>query len=104
MDYDLIIGIGFAQKESVKKVAAQFPKKQFAIVDSEVNLPNVRSLMFEEHEGAYLIGAIAALTSKTGRLDRRRHGHPAHRRFAMGYEAGAKKVNLQVTVLANYVA
>jgi len=103
-DFDLIIGIGFAQKEAVKKVATQFPKKQFAIVDSQVDLPNVRSLMFEEHEGAYLIGAIAALTSKTGKI-----GFvggmdiPLIRRFAMGYEAGAKKVNPRVTVLANYV-
>ena len=92
------------RKNPVKKVAAQFPKKHFAIVDSEVDLPNVRSLMFEEHEGAYLIGAIAALTSKTGKI-----GFvggmdiPLIRRFAMGYEAGAKKINPQVIVLANYV-
>ena len=103
-DFDLIIGIGFAQKEAVKKVAAQFPKKHFAIVDSEVDAPNVRSLMFEEHEGAYLVGAIAALTSKTGKI-----GFvggmdiPLIRRFEMGYEAGAKKINPGITVLANFV-
>src|SRR5882724_4390831 len=49
-DFDLIIGIGFAQKEAIKKVAAQFPKKHFAIIDAEVDATNVRSLMFEEHE------------------------------------------------------
>src|SRR5581483_10933768 len=55
-------------------------------------------------EGAYLVGAIAALTSKTGRI-----GFvggmdvPLIRRFAMGYEAGAKKANPQITVLVNYV-
>src|SRR3989441_10719543 len=54
-DFDLIIGIGFAQKEAIKKVAAQFPQKHFAIVDAEVNAPNVRCLLFEEHEGAYLV-------------------------------------------------
>src|SRR5436190_1946293 len=103
-DFDLIIGIGFAQKEAIKKVAAQFPKKHFAIVDAEVNAPNVRSLMFQEHEGAYLVGAIAAMTSKTGKI-----GFvggmdiPLIRRFEMGYEAGAKKVNPQVNVLANFV-
>ena len=102
-DFDLIIGIGFAQKEAIQKVAAQFPKKHFALVDSQVDAPNVRSLMFEEHEGAYLIGAIAALTSKTGKV-----GFiggmdvPLIRRFAMGYEAGAKAVNPKVTVIANY--
>jgi len=102
-DFDLIIGVGFAQKEAIQKVAAQFPKKHFALVDSQVDAPNVRSLMFEEHEGAYLIGAIAALTSKTGKV-----GFiggmdvPLIRRFAMGYEAGAKKINPQITVIENY--
>lgn len=103
-DYDLIIGIGFAQKEAIKKVAALFPKKHFAIVDSQVDAPNVRSLLFEEHEGAYVIGAIAALTSKSGKL-----GFiggmdiPLIHRFALAYEAGARHVKPEVTVAANYV-
>jgi basic membrane protein A len=103
-DFDLIIGIGFAQKEAIAKVAAQFPQKHFVIVDSQVDAPNVRSLMFEEHEGAYIVGAIAAMTSQTGKV-----GFvggmdvPLIRRFEMGYEAGAKKINPQVVVIANYV-
>jgi len=103
-DFDLIIGVGFAQKEAIKKVAGQFPNRHFAIVDAEVTAPNVRSLMFEEHEGAYLIGAIAAMTSKTGKI-----GFvggmdiPLIRRFEMGYEAGAKKINPKITVIANFV-
>jgi len=103
-EYDLIVGVGFAQKEAVKKVAAQFPQRHFALVDSLVDAPNVQSLMFEEHEGAYLVGAIAAMTSKTGKI-----GFvggmdiPLIHRFEMGYEAGAKKINPQVSVRANYV-
>jgi len=103
-EFDLIIGVGFAQKEAVKKVAAQFPNRHFAIVDSEVDASNVRSLMFEEHEGAFVVGAIAAMTSKTGKI-----GFvggmdiPLIRRFAMGYAAGAKHVNPQIKVLDNYV-
>ncbi len=103
-DFDLIIGVGFAQRDALQKVAAQFPKKSFAIVDAEVDLPNVRSLLFEEHEGAFLVGAIAALTSKTGKI-----GFvggmdiPLIRRFEMGYEAGAKRIQPQITVFANYV-
>src|ERR1051326_2494430 len=103
-DFDLIIGIGFAQRDALRKVAAQFPKKSFAIVDAEVDLPNVRSLMFEEHEGAFLVGAIAALTSKTGKI-----GFvggmdiPLIRRFHVAYRSGAKKINPHITVLANYV-
>ena len=102
-DFDLIIGIGFGQKEALQKIAAHFPKTHFALVDAEVNAPNVRSLMFEEHEGAYIIGAIAAMTSKTGKI-----GFvggmdvPLIRRFELGYEAGAKKINPHITVLDNY--
>jgi len=102
-DYDLIIGIGFVQKETVQKVAAKFPQKHFAIVDAQVDAPNVRSLMFEEHEGAFIVGAIAAMTSKTGKV-----GFvggmdvPLIRRFETGYEAGAKKINPQIGVVANF--
>ncbi len=103
-DFDIIIGIGIAQQEAVRKVAGQFPDRKFAIVDAEVALPNVRSLLFEEHEGSYVVGAIAAMASKTGKL-----GFiggmdiPLIRRFQMGYEAGARKVNPKAKVVANYV-
>lgn len=103
-NFDLIIGIGFAQTEAVKKVASQFPKIKFAIVDGEVTANNVRSLLFEEHEGSFLVGAIAALKSKTGNI-----GFiggmdiPLIRRFAMGYEAGAKYVNPKAQMTINYI-
>ncbi|HOX56639.1 MAG TPA: BMP family ABC transporter substrate-binding protein [Candidatus Paceibacterota bacterium] len=103
-DFDLILGIGFAQREAIQKVAAQFPKRHFAIVDAQVEARNVRSLMFQEHEGAYVVGAIAAMTSKTGKI-----GFvggmdiPLIRRFELGYQAGAKKINPRIGVLANFV-
>lgn len=103
-DFDLIIGIGFAQAEAVKKVSAQFPKAKFAIVDGEVKAANVRSLLFEEHEGSFLVGALAALKSKTGHV-----GFiggmdiPLIRRFAMGYEAGAKYVNPKIKTTQNFI-
>lgn len=103
-DFDLIIGIGFAQADAVKKVAALFPDKKFAIVDSEVEGANVRSLMFEEHEGSYLVGAIAALQAKSGKV-----GFiggmdiPLIRRFQMGYEEGVKKINPKASITVNYV-
>jgi basic membrane protein A len=102
--FDLVIGVGFAQKEAIQKVAGQFPKTRFAIIDAEVRAPNVKSLLFEEHEGAYLVGAIAAITSKTGKI-----GFvggmdiPLIRRFHLAYEAGAKHINPAIQVLANYV-
>lgn len=102
--YDLIVSIGFAQKEAVRKIAPQFPSQKFLIVDSEVNAPNVRSAMFEEHEGSYVIGAIAALSSKTGKV-----GFiggmdvPLIRRFQKGFEAGAKKINPGLKMVVNYL-
>lgn len=103
-NFDLVIGIGFAQKEAVKKVASQFPNIKFAVVDGEVTAPNVRSLMFAEHEGAFVVGALAAMASKThsvgfvGGMD-----IPLIRRFAMGFAAGAKYVDPKISVTENYV-
>ncbi len=103
-DYDLIISIGFAQAEALSKVAAQFPQRKFAIVDSEIKLPNVRSLMFEEHEGSYLAGALAAMKSPSGKIGFiGGMDNPLIRRFLLGYEAGAKAVNPKATVVTNFV-
>ncbi|MGZ3694600.1 MAG: BMP family lipoprotein [Bdellovibrionota bacterium] len=102
-DFDIIIAIGFSMAEAMKKVAAQYPKLHFALVDGEVNLPNVRSLLFEEHQGSFLVGAIAGLVTKTnkvgflGGMD-----VPLIRRFQMGYEAGIKKVNPKAKLITNY--
>lgn len=103
-DLDLIIGVGFAQMDAVKKIAAQFPQKKFAIVDGEVNLPNVKSLLFEEHEGSYVVGALAAMKSSGARV-----GFiggmdiPLIRRFEMGYEAGAKKIKSDTKLVSNFI-
>ncbi len=103
-DFDLIIAIGFSQSEAVKKVAEKFPARHFAIVDGNVQAPNVRALLFQEHEGSYLVGALAALTSKTGKI-----GFiggmdiPLIRRFEMGYKAGAQKINPKIQITSNYV-
>ncbi len=103
-DFQLILAIGVSQADALKKVAPQFPGKQFAIVDAEVAGPNVRSLLFQEHEGSFVVGAIAAMASKSGKL-----GFiggmdiPLIRRFEMGYAAGAKHVNPKIQVLNNYI-
>jgi basic membrane protein A and related proteins len=103
-DFDLIIGIGFAQAEAVKKISAQFPDKKFAIVDGDVKNPNVKSLLFEEQEASYLVGAIAALKSKSGKI-----GFiggmdiPLIRRFEMGYKAGIEKGNGKAALVSNFI-
>lgn len=102
--FDLILAIGFSQAEALRKVAPLFPAQKFAIVDAEVDLPNVKSLMFEEHEGSYLIGAISALKSKTGTI-----GFiggmdiPLIRRFEMGFKEGALKVNPKIQIKSGFI-
>ncbi len=94
-----IVGVGFAQGSTVEKTAKAFPKLQFAIIDFVVDLPNVQSIVFKEHEGSFLVGMMAALASKTGKV-----GFiggmdiPLIRKFACGYEQGAKYANPKVEV------
>src|SRR2546423_6928600 len=73
--YDLVIGVGFAQAPIMQAVANDYPNIHFAIIDGAIfeadgKTPkaNVASLVFKEHEGSYLVGLIAAMTSKTGTL------------------------------------
>jgi basic membrane protein A and related proteins len=99
---DPIVGIGFSQGSAVEKVAKDFPKLKFAIIDSVVALPNVQSIVFKEHEGSFLVGMMAALASKTGKV-----GFvggmdiPLIRRFQCGFEQGAKYANPSAQVSAN---
>jgi basic membrane protein A len=104
VDYDLVIGIGFAQTPIVEAVAKDYPEINFAIVDGVSSLPNVASLIFKEHEGSYLVGMIAARTTKTGTI-----GFvggmdvPLIRKFEVGYEEGARAVDPDIRVIQNYV-
>lgn len=97
-----IIGIGFSQASSIEKIAKEFPKLQFAIVDMVVDLPNVQSVVFKEQEGSFLVGAMASLASKTGKV-----GFvggmdiPLIRKFECGYEQGAKFANPKAQVFQN---
>ncbi|HRD98883.1 MAG TPA: BMP family ABC transporter substrate-binding protein [Rubrivivax sp.] len=99
---DPIVGIGFSQGSSMEKVAKDFPKLKFAIIDSVVKLPNVQSIVFAEHEGSFLVGMMAAMASKTGKV-----GFvggmdiPLIRKFQCGYEQGAKYANPAVQVSGN---
>ncbi len=63
-----IIMPGFAWETAVKKVAPEFPDAKFGIIDDVVDLPNVQSMIFRADEGSFLVGVIAAETSKTGKV------------------------------------
>ena len=97
-----IVGVGFSMGSSMEKTAKEFPKLNFTIIDFVVNLPNVESVVFREHEGSFLVGMMAAMASKSGKV-----GFvggmdvPLIRKFQCGYEQGAKFANPKVEVLAN---
>jgi len=97
-----IVVLGFANASTLEKVAPDYPDTKFTIVDMVVDAPNVRSIVYAEHEGSYLVGMLAAMASKTGTV-----GFvggmdiPLIRKFACGYVQGVKAVNPDATVIQN---
>jgi basic membrane protein A len=99
---DPIIGVGFSQAVALEKIAKEFPKIRFTLIDSKVDLPNVQSVLFKEQEGSFLVGYLAALASTSGKI-----GFvggmdiPLIRRFACGYVQGARHANAKIEVIQN---
>jgi basic membrane protein A len=97
-----VVMTGFAFGDVLGEVAPDYPDTQFAIIDMVVGEPNVRSVVFSEHEGSFLVGMMAAKASKTGTV-----GFiggmdiPLIRKFACGYAQGVLAANPDATVIAN---
>jgi len=97
-----IVMAGFSWATPLSEVAADYPDTKFAIIDMVVDAPNVRSVVFNEHEGSYLVGMMAAMASETGTVSFvGGMDIPLIRRFACGYAQGVKAVNPDATVIAN---
>ncbi|MCA0451768.1 MAG: BMP family ABC transporter substrate-binding protein [Proteobacteria bacterium] len=98
----VVIAVGFNNHAAIETVAKEFPNVKFTIIDSVVDLPNVQSVTFREHEGSFLVGMAAALVSKTGKV-----GFvggmdvPIIRKFYKGYEEGAKYAKPSAEVFMN---
>lgn len=101
---DHIVVAGFTQAQPLSKVAAEFPDVKFTLIDAVVDLPNVQSILFKEEEGSYLVGMLAAMASKSGKV-----GFiggmdiPLISAFGCGYKQGAVSVNADVDVSQNMV-
>ena len=97
-----IVMTGFAFASTLETVAQDYPDTKFAIIDGVVDLPNVQSVIFQEHEGGYLVGIAAAMASKSGTV-----GFiggmdiPLIRNFACGYVQGVKAANPDAKVIQN---
>lgn len=101
--YDIVFAVGFLMKESCAKVASEYPDVKFAIIDSDIDLPNVASLTFKENEIAFLVGAIAAMVTHTDTI-----GFiggmevPLIKKLQFGFEQGISYVNPDIRVISMY--
>ncbi len=107
---DLIIGTGFMLENAVETVARANPKAKFLLIDSPIldaagavqQLPNVRTVVFREEEGSFLVGALAGLVAQ------QRAGFVGGmeisltKKFEAGFRAGVKAVNPKATVMIQY--
>lgn len=97
-----IVVAGFAWAAALETVAPDFPDTEFVIIDMVVMQPNVRSVVFNEHEGSYLAGLAAGMASETGVV-----GFiggmdiPLIRRFGCGYAQGVLAGDEDASVIAN---
>jgi basic membrane protein A and related proteins len=102
-DFDLVFGVGFMMGDAIAEIAAQNPDALLALIDAEVEAPNVANILFKEQEGAFLAGVVAASMSKSDKI-----GFvggvdiPVINRFHAGYIEGAKAVNPNIEVMVDY--
>lgn len=102
--FNVVFAIGFLMEDALSKVAPRFPRVYFGIVDGKApNLPNCVSLIFNEQEGSYLVGALAGAFTKTnvvgfvGGMN-----VPLIKKFEYGYRAGVLTTNPKAKVLVGY--
>ncbi|MES2143624.1 MAG: BMP family ABC transporter substrate-binding protein [Pseudomonadota bacterium] len=97
-----VVMTGFAFGDVLNKVAPDFPDTKFAIIDMVVDQPNVKSVVFNEHEGSYLVGMMAGLATKTGTV-----GFiggmdiPLIRKFGCGYAQGVLAARPDAKIVLN---
>ncbi|ANB58559.1 basic membrane family protein [Anoxybacillus sp. B7M1] len=100
---DIVIGLGFMVQEDLEKVAKQYPKQPFILVDAVSNLKNVTSITFKEDEGSFLAGVVAALATKTNQVGFIGGDDvPLIHKFADGFEKGVHALKPSASVSVVY--
>lgn len=101
---ELILAPGFLQADAIAAVSSEFPETNFVLIDAVAENPNVRSVLFKEHEGSYLVGYLAGTMTQTGTV-----GFvggmdiPLIRAFDLGYQEGVAAACPDCEVVSNYV-
>ena len=97
-----VVVLGFANASTLDVVAPDYPDTDFVIIDSVVEQPNVKSIVFSEHQGSYLVGMMAAMASETGTVSFiGGMDVPLISKFACGYAQGAKAASGDTNVIVN---
>ncbi|MCE9559215.1 MAG: BMP family ABC transporter substrate-binding protein [Armatimonadetes bacterium] len=98
---DIVFAVGLSQTTDLAKIAPEYPNVKFAIVDGDdMGAKNVRSLKFKEEEGSFLVGYLAGLMAKSGKI-----GFvggmeiPLIKKFEYGFAAGAHLANPAIVIL-----
>jgi basic membrane protein A len=98
----VVVAVGFDQRAAVETVAERFPQARLVIIDTIVDKPNVQSVVFREQEGAFLVGLLAAMASKTGTISYLGGMDiPIIRRIGKGYAEGARWAVPDIAIIDN---
>jgi basic membrane protein A len=110
--FDLVINLEFSLSDALNQVAPKFPDTQFGMINLEVKQPNITSVLFQEQEGSFLAGALAAMVTKDTSIK----GINSDKiigaiggtkstgidKFLVGYQQGAQYVDKDTQVLVSY--
>jgi basic membrane protein A len=110
---DLVVGVGFIFSDDLTQLAREYPNTRFAGIDYSVGAdsagnpipppPNLAAMKFREEEGSFLVGALAALVSRTGKVGFvGGMNFPLIHKFEAGYRAGVARVCPRCTVVSQY--
>jgi len=101
--YNIIIGLGFSVQEALEKTAKKYPDQQFVLIDGQSDVANITSITFKEQEGSFLLGMVAAMTSKTGIIGFIGGADvPVIHHFENGFIEGAKYYNPNIEIISEY--
>ncbi|MFX0124007.1 MAG: BMP family protein [Candidatus Hodarchaeota archaeon] len=106
-NYDLIIAVGVLSKIAAGNIAVSYPSQRILLMDDIFLQGNISSLVFKEHEGSFLVGAMAGLMTQTGKIGFVGGDDvPLIRKFWAGFKAGALYVrnNSFIKVIEDFVA